>query len=109
MFVAQQKLEGAGLKLGQKEPEETSKSGWPGTILATIPAAGKEVDKGKEVIVQVAVGSTEVEVPQLIGLSVQAAETRLKKAGLELGRIDPQFDDAAKAIVNHQAPDPARS
>ena len=105
VFVAQQKLEAAGLKLGQKEPEETSKSA-PGTILATIPAAGKEVDKGKEVIVQVAVGSTEVEVPQLIGLSVQAAETRLKKTGLELGRIDPPFDDAAKAIVNHQAPDP---
>ena len=105
VFVAQQKLEAAGLKLGQKEPEETA-TGEPGTILATIPAAGKEVDKGKEVIVQVAVGSTEVEVPQLIGLSVQAAETRLKKAGLELGRIDPQFDDAAKAIVNHQAPDP---
>ena len=35
----------------------------PGTIINTIPAAGKTVDKGKEVTVLIAVGSGKVTVP----------------------------------------------
>ena len=105
VFAAQQKLEAAGLKLGAQQPEETG-SAPAGTILNTIPAAGTSVKKGKEVIVLVAVGTGKVKVPQLIGLTFQAADARLKKRGLQVGRADPPFDDPATAIVDHQTPDP---
>ncbi len=108
VFAAQQKLEAAGLKLGAQQPEETA-SAPAGTILNTIPAAGKSIKKGKEVIVLVAVGTGKVTVPKLIGLTFQAADARLKKRGLQVGRADPPFDDPAKAIVDHQTPDPGAS
>jgi beta-lactam-binding protein with PASTA domain len=105
LFAAQQKLSDAGLKLGQQQPEETAKAP-PGTILASIPAAGKSIGKGKEVTVLIAVGSTKVTVPTVVGLTFQAADNRLRKKGLQVGLYEPKFDDPATAIVAHQTPDP---
>ena len=73
LFAAQQKLDEAGLKLGDKQEQETAGSA-PGTIINTIPAAGKEVDKGKEVTVLIAIGSGKVAVPTVVGLTFQAAD-----------------------------------
>ena len=80
LFAAQQKLSDAGLKLGPQQTQETSKAP-PGTIINTIPAAGKKIGKGKEVTVLIAVGSGKVTVPTVVGLTFQAADNRLRKQG----------------------------
>jgi beta-lactam-binding protein with PASTA domain len=108
LFAAQQKLDDAGLKLGEQREQETAASP-PGTILNTIPAAGKKVDKGKEVTVLIAVGTGKVTVPTVVGLTFQAADARLRKRGLQVGLYEPKFDDPAQAIVAHQTPDPGTS
>jgi beta-lactam-binding protein with PASTA domain len=105
LFAAQQKLSDAGLKLGDKQEQETD-AAEAGTILNTIPPAGKEVDKDKEVTVLIAVGSGKVKVPTVVGLTFQAADARLQKSGLQVGLYEPKFDDPTTAIVSHQTPDP---
>ena len=103
LFAAQQKLSDAGLKLGPQQTQETTKVA-PGTIINTIPAAGKKIDKGKEVTVLIAVGSTQVTVPTVVGLTFQAADNRLRSKGLQVGLYEPKFDDPGKAIVAQQTP-----
>jgi beta-lactam-binding protein with PASTA domain len=108
LFTAQQKLDDAGLKLGDKQEQETASTP-PGTIINTIPAAGKSVDKGKEVTVLIAIGTGKVTVPTVVGLTFQAADARLRKRGLQVGLYEPKFDDPGRAIVAHQTPDPGTS
>ncbi|MDX6628344.1 MAG: hypothetical protein QOH00_590 [Gaiellales bacterium] len=104
LFAAQQKLDAAGLKLGPQQTQETSKAP-AGTILNTIPAAGKKIGKGKEVTVLIAVGSGKVTVPTVVGLTFQAADNRLRSKGLQIGLYEPKPDDPSKAIVAGQTPE----
>jgi beta-lactam-binding protein with PASTA domain len=103
LFAAQQKLADAGLKLGAQQTQETGKAP-PGAILSTIPAAGKTIDKGKEVIVLIAIGNGKVTVPTVVGLTFNAADNRLRSKGLQVGLYEPKFDDPGKAIVAQQTP-----
>jgi beta-lactam-binding protein with PASTA domain len=103
VFAAQQKLDDAGLKLGQKTTVPTTKVK-AGTIINSVPAAGKSVDKGKEINILVAVGTGKFKVPVVVGLTVNAADVRLRAKGFTIG-LTPKFDDGAVAMITGQAPE----
>jgi serine/threonine-protein kinase len=54
----------------------------PGTVIATDPPAGQEVEPGSTVTILVSTGPGTVTVPQVTCLSINAAQNQLRKAGL---------------------------
>jgi serine/threonine-protein kinase len=63
-----------------------------GRVIRTEPAAGTEVDRGSEVTVVVSRGPDLVEVPRVVGLTVEEASETLTDAGFEVeveGRFRP--------------------
>jgi serine/threonine-protein kinase len=75
--TAQQTLVNAGL-----QPVKFSVGGNnAGNVTATDPAAGQSVPKGSKVRVNVESGPAMVAVPSVVGLSIQAATSKLNNAG----------------------------
>ena len=105
LFAAQQKLDDAGPQARPAAAAGDRAGARPARSSTRFPRPGKTVDKGKEVIVLIAVGSSKVKVPDVVGLTFEAADARLHKAGLQVGQFAPPFDDPAKAIVSHQVPE----
>src|SRR3954453_18383035 len=64
-FAAQKELEKAGLTLNPRVRTEVRPKIPSGTVIAQAPAAGKTVDKGKQVSVVVAAGHRMARVPRL--------------------------------------------
>ena len=88
MHVVRTSLHEAGLRLGITERRETNAS-VAGTVLEQSPPADLEVDSGTAVNVVVAVLPAERHVvPELFGLSLDAASTLLDRAGLRLGSVE---------------------
>ena len=56
-----------------------------GAVISTRPEANVPTEPGSQVVVVVSKGPEQVEVPNLTGLSEEAAEAKLKEAGLRLG------------------------
>ena len=56
-----------------------------GAVISTRPEANVPTEPGSQVVVIVSKGAEQVEVPNLTGLSEEAAEAKLKAAGLRLG------------------------
>src|SRR4029077_9714831 len=97
--VAQQALVNAGLK-----PQKFSVPGnVAGKVTATDPAAGQSVPKGSTVRVNVMSGPVTASVPNVVGLSVQEATSRLNEAGF---KANTQYVDstATKDQVVSQTP-----
>ncbi|WP_308291574.1 Stk1 family PASTA domain-containing Ser/Thr kinase [Microbacterium sp. G2-8] len=87
---AAQELEGAELSVTRaSEPHDTVEEG---VVIRTDPAAGTPVTPGASIEVVVSQGEQLVAVPELVGLSEQAAREALEGAGLQLGRLTPVND-----------------
>lgn len=79
-----------------------------GTVIASDPPAGEQVDEGSEVAVTVSLGPTPREVPAVVGTSLAEARDRLDEAGLELAVSERRYDAEAPADqVLAQEPAPA--
>lgn len=63
-----------------------------GNVTRTDPAAGISVKAGQEITIYVSSGAETVVVPNLIGLSQQAARDALTSAGLQLGTVIQRND-----------------
>ena len=99
---AEKVLKEAGLKLGQ----QTEKPGDPvGTVLDQSPAAGTRVAPGAAVAVVVAIAPPDdrIVVPEVVGKSLEDAQTILKDIGLRLGRVTFRDDDRVDQVLE-QAP-----
>ena len=74
-------------KLGLKAIEQQVPSAKvaPGAVISTTPASGSSVPPHSEVSVIVSSGPTALNVPNLAGLSVEAATTKLTQLGLKVG------------------------
>jgi eukaryotic-like serine/threonine-protein kinase len=76
-------LEGAGLTVGEVTTQVTQDEAQVGTVLGSTPASGTQVDEGSAVDLVLGAGPDTVEVPAVIGLDADRAETTLENAGFE--------------------------
>jgi eukaryotic-like serine/threonine-protein kinase len=74
-----------------------------GKATRTEPAAGVEVKRGQRVRLYVSRGAEEVRVPDVVGLSLDAAEARLRDAGL-VPRVVRKESNAPEDEVLRQTP-----
>lgn len=70
-----------------------------GTVIGTDPAAGAEPRVGEQIVITVSTGPEQVAVPQVEGLPQSEAQDRLSAAGLEVGTVTEQFDEAEAGTV----------
>lgn len=77
-----------------------------GTVLEQSPAAGMKLPKGSTVSIIVAASEkpTEVEVPNVVGLTTNAASTSLSSAGLTVTSSKSFSETVAKGLVISQNP-----
>ena len=101
-FAAEQALTKARLN-PVPHVESVTGPGKPGAILAQAPNAGSKAKPGSTVTIKVVVGSTQVVVPSVVGLKVQAAAVVLDKVGLKLGEMLPPPPDP-QATIGSQIP-----
>ena len=101
-FAAEQALTKARLN-PVPHVESVTGPGKPGAILAQAPTAGSKAKPGSTVAIKVVVGSTQVVVPSVVGLKVQAAAVVLDKVGLKLGEMLPPPPDP-QATIGSQIP-----
>src|ERR671913_674922 len=87
-------LQGAGLSLGTVSRDYNSDVA-QGSIYFQNPSGGENVEPGTAVAVAVSLGPEQVEVPEVYGLSVAAAQTALSNAGLNSTPIEVEGDEPA--------------
>jgi eukaryotic-like serine/threonine-protein kinase len=101
---AQQKLDGAGLILGDVTKRPTSK--FPaGQVIEQDPVADRQIQAGKEVNIVLAAPPKPVEVPPLEGLTLDEARTDLDAAKLTLGEVTQENNqDVPEGRIISQSP-----
>jgi eukaryotic-like serine/threonine-protein kinase len=87
-------LLGAGLRLGTQNRDYNSDVA-EGVIYFQNPSGGENVEPGTAVDVTVSLGPEQVEVPEIYGLSVAAAQTALSNVGLNSTPIEVEGDESA--------------
>jgi len=75
-------LEQAGLLLG---PISEADHGEPGTVTATVPIAGTDVEPGSPVAMTVA--TPKIEVPRVVGIHISKAREIIERAKLKVARF----------------------
>lgn len=99
---AEAELEDLGFEVKVKTKESKKEEG---TVLNQDPKPNAEVDEGSTVTIVVSEGLADVEVPDLEGITEEAARTVLKEAGLKLGKVIPQEnEEVAEGIIFDQDP-----
>src|SRR5215204_3856448 len=91
---AKSELQGAGLRLGTQS-RDYSNDVAQGSIFFQDPSGGENVEPGTAVNVTVSLGPEQVEVPEVYGLSVAAAQTALSNVGLNSTPIEVEGDEPA--------------
>jgi beta-lactam-binding protein with PASTA domain/predicted Ser/Thr protein kinase len=101
---AQQKLDGAGLILGDVRKRPTSK--FPaGQVIEQDPAADRQIQAGEKVNIVLAAPPKPVEVPPLEGLTLDEARTDLEAAKLTLGDVTQEnSQDVPEGRIISQSP-----
>ena len=92
-------LEGAGLVLGDAD-EAYNDTVPEGSIISQDPAEGESLEPGEEVDVTVSLGVEQVEVPEVYGISVEAAQARLSSVGINSDPIEVAGDEAAGTALS---------
>jgi beta-lactam-binding protein with PASTA domain len=103
VIAAARLLEQAGLKLGDKTEKPTDRVR-PGHVTAQSVPAGKKVDKGTAVAIEYAVGTGKTKVPRVVGMTIQQADTALRRAALTLGQPTPPSTDPQAKIAGQSPP-----
>lgn len=101
--AAEDALAGDELALGDVS-EAFSDRAEPGTIIATSPEAGVELDHGSSVDVIVSKGPQLYGIPDVVGVPVEEARTIVDESGFAVGEEAEEFSDAAKGTVIRQDP-----
>lgn len=74
-------------------------------IISQDPGKGRKVKKGRQISVVVSKGSQLIKVPNIKGIDVDDATERLAQKDLNLGKIDPVYDDKySEGLVISQNP-----
>ncbi len=109
--AAAARLRDGGLRLAGERSERYDAEVPAGRILLQRPAAGGLVKRGSTVEVVVSLGPQLVEVPDLSGSALQAAQVTLAAAGLTVGRTISVYHDAATpgTVVDQSPPAGSRA
>lgn len=101
---AEQKLDGAGLILGDVRKRPTSK--FPaGQVIDQDPAADRQIQAGEKVDIVIAAPPKPVEVPPLEGLTLDEARSDLEAAKLVLGEVRQEnSQDVPEGRIISQSP-----
>jgi eukaryotic-like serine/threonine-protein kinase len=91
---AESVLQGAGLRLGTQSRDYNNDVA-QGSIFFQDPSRGENVEPETPVNVTVSLGPEQVEIPEIYGLSVAAAQTALSNAGLDSTPIEVEGDEPA--------------
>ncbi len=92
-------------KQGLEVTADTAASGSvrKGFAIRTSPSEGTSVERGSRVRLFVSSGPARIEVPDVVGLTREAAETRLTRARLEV-KVEQRDSDAPENEVISQSP-----
>jgi serine/threonine-protein kinase len=92
-------LEGSGLVLGDVG-EDYSETVPETSIISQDPGVGERLEPGEPVDVTVSLGVEQVEVPEVYGVSVEAAQARLSSVGINSDPIEVAGDEAAGTALS---------
>lgn len=98
-----------GLKIGQIQ-EVFSEDVPKGKVITSNPPGGGRVDVAGEVLLIVSKGKDRIEVPELVGLTVEAATAALKSKNLKIGRVSEKYNYTLEAglIIDGNPPSGSR-
>jgi beta-lactam-binding protein with PASTA domain len=98
-------LGGRGLVLSTSPPDTKISKKPPGTIIGQVPGAGRPARTGSQVSIIVAIGTGLKKVPNVVGLTLPAADAALRSAGLSivLPTVPPN-QDPTKVTIASQIP-----
>jgi len=85
-----------GLKIGQVQ-EVFSEDVPKGKVITSDPAGGGRVEVAGEVLLIVSKGKDRIEVPELVGLTVEEATAALKSKNLKIGRVSEKYNYTLEA------------
>lgn len=107
---AQRRLEDAGL-VPHLEKEVFHSSVPARHVVSQEPAAGRRVRKGRTVNLSVSKGEQQVQVPGVVGLSLQEAKIRLTQTGLTMGEVTQEFEPTLPvgSVLRQDPPSGART
>ena len=100
--TAQGTIEAAGLVATTVEQADDEIGA--GIVIDTNPRAGVEVAAGTEVVMSVSSGPSDVEVPDLLGLTPEEASDVAQEAGLEIDIVEDAEDPDPEGLVVGQDP-----
>lgn len=86
--------------------EQSSMEVPEGTVIETAPGAEAEARVGEQIVISVSTGPEQVAVPQVEGVDRAEAQARLSGAGLGVGTVTEQFDEAEAGTVVAASPSP---
>ncbi len=75
-----------------------------GAVIETRPAGGTTTKVGRRIEAVLSLGAKEVKVPKLVGQSLPSAEKLVADAGLRIGTVSRQANDAPAESVLKQTP-----
>ena len=102
--AARTAIEGAGLTVGEVTVEASTTVA-EGSVIESDPSAGAEVDEGSAVNLVVSGGPDTVEVPNVVGLTEEAARNTLERAGFT--SVNSRETDSLENAGDVVAVDPA--
>ncbi len=102
---AKDRLKDAGLDV-KKVDHAYSDTVKRGTVISTDPESGARIRNNDSVTLTISDGPETVKVPDLTGLALDRAQSRLKRDGLAAGMVTREFsDDVPKGSVISTSPD----
>lgn len=75
-----------------------------GKVISTDPAAGTQLTEGSKVTMYVSLGIESVEVPSIIGMSSEEAQSAIQNVGLQASVTEEYSDTVASGMVISQDP-----
>ena len=101
--AATRTLKDAGFEV-TAEFQVTTNQADVGDVIKQSPDPGTLLEKGKTVTITVGKAPKQVDVPNLVGMTEDAARTAITDAGLKVGTVTPQADPAPAGEVIGQSP-----
>lgn len=96
--AAEQELEQAGFSPSVES--ESSSDVESGLVISTDPAGGEMARRGSQVTVTVSTGAAQVEVPPVVGETLNAARQQLSAVGLELSSSQEPSDRPQGEVID---------